>query len=51
MIYSNFYNYLLIKYLKQVYWGGVKVMNSVPFIPEIKMVMDWTFLPTSLDLF
>lgn len=29
----------------------VKTISAIPFLQELKVIMDWTFMKTSLDLF
>lgn len=29
----------------------MQILRSLPFLTELKLVMDWTFVQTSLDLF
>jgi len=30
---------------------GLNIMRGVPFLLELKVIMDWSFSKTSLDLF
>ena len=38
---------------KQSLWANlsVKTIRAIPFLQELKVIMDWTFIKTSLDLF
>lgn len=29
----------------------LQALRALPFLTELKLVMDWTFVPTSLDLY
>jgi hypothetical protein len=42
---------LLMRGDNVIYSSSFKVFNSIPFLYELKLLIDWSFTPTALDLF